>query len=646
MLLRVAMGLSLVETLLLAGVLLAWADRVAGGRLLAAFLAAIAIWITGNELPNWFGPGVETLALHLLATAPLTSAVFFHFCVVFCRAPVSTGWVRAGYALGGLAALASQVLLPARFSDHPDIGRLAYAETAAVITSVSWVVLGIAGVAVLVRTLLGARGDGQGPPRAQVAAVTASCLWGLVCLAGYAIALMDWPIYPFPLLALPLYPLMLVYGILRYGVFVANAWAGKALVWTLLLAAGAAIVGLMPLLLPFESRWLSGLAVAAGCLALNGPVRRFVQRLIYPGGAVSAQDLGRWRDALQTPDRLDTLAAAASRLLSQRLGTAVAVVIDDPAAMSAPAQPPQPSQRSQPSSSSERLRLEPSEPSEAPDAGRTSLAPTPPSVDRIQHPPLLALRHDGTAWSPQWSGWDAAPPGQRHVAELFASVLADAAQRVAQAQLVAARERERQIQARLAELGALAATVAHDIRNPLNIIGMAVALAPADTRQEVATQVARIAHLTSDLLDYAKPWKLQAERSDLRALVDRLVQREPDVRLSEAWPQSLWTERLDARRIEQALVNLIENARGASPDGCVLDIDITPTLLRLHVCDMGAGVPADFRDRLFEPFASRSPGGTGLGLAIVSRIAQAHEGRALLSERPPWSTCFTLELPR
>ncbi|MEO8654349.1 MAG: HAMP domain-containing sensor histidine kinase, partial [Ramlibacter sp.] len=400
---------------------------------------------------------------------------------------------------------------------------------------------------------------------------------------------------------LPLYPLILVYGILRYGVFVANAWAGKALVWTLLLAAGGAIVGLMPLLLPFESRWLSGVGVATGCLALNGPVRRFVQRLIYPGGEVSAQDLGRWRSALQDADSFDTLGAEATRLLSQRLGTPVLVSINGPKLPQRPAD---------------------------------------------HHQPLLALNREDLTWAPHWSSWEAAPPGQRQAAELFATVLGDAALRVEQAQQVAARERKRQLQARLAELGTLAATVAHDIRNPLNIIGMAVALAPPETRQEVGLQVSRIAHLTSDLLDYAKPWKLQPERFDLRALADRLAAREAGVRLAPSWPETLWTERLDPRRIEQALVNLIENARGASADGCTIDVEIDDALLRLHVCDQGAGVPDDLHGRLFEPFASRSPGGTGLGLAIVSRIAQAHEGRALLTARPPWRTCFTLELPR
>ena len=593
MLLRAAMGFSLFETLLMAGVLLAWADKVAGGRLLAAFLAGIAVWIMGNELPNWFGPGVEVWALRMLATAPLTSALFFHFCVVFCRSARGAVWVRAGYALAFGATLVSQITLPAHFVDHAVVGRLAWAEPTAWVTSGSWVTLGVAGVAVLLRALARAKA----PARAQIAAVTASCLWGLVCLSGYGIALLGWPIYPFPLLALPLYPLILVYGILRYGVFVANAWAGRALVWTLLLALGAAIVGLMPLLLPFESRWLSGLAVAASGLALNGPVRRFAQRLVYPGGEVSAQDLAAWRQSLGEAESFAALAGRAAALLGERLGMAVQVGLDD------------------------------------------TFAEAPPGA------PRLRMRREPKGWVPTWEHWEAAPPGQRHVAELFGSVLADAALRVEQAQQLAARERERQLQARLAELGALAASVAHDIRNPLNIISMAVALAPQETRAEVGVQVNRIAHLASDLLDYAKPWKLQPERFDLRALADRLAAREPALRLDAGWPEALWVD-ADPRRMEQALVNLVDNARGVGPDGCTLLAEQEAGWLRLHVCDNGPGVPEDLRERLFEPFASRSQGGTGLGLAIVARIAQAHGGRAQLTERAPWRTCFTLEIPQ
>lgn len=592
MLIRAVLAFSLFETITLAGVLLVWADRVAGARLLATFLAGIAVWITGNELPNWLGPGAERATMALLATAPLTSAFFFHFCTVFCRMQIGRLGVALAYALGGGATLVAEVLNPGHLVAHRDIGWIVVADTVGLVASMAWVILGIGGVAVLLRALLRSRR----PARSQIAAVTASCLWGMGCLTGYGIAVLDWPMYPFPLLGLPLYPLILVYGILRYGVFVANAWARRALVWALLLALGAAIVALTPLL-PFESRWVGGLAVAASCLALNGPVRRFAERLVYPGGTVSVADLGAWRRALQSAETPQALAQQAAALLGPRIGTPVVVAVGDAAPASTEA-------------------------------------------------PQIVCTRGPEGWSAVLQGWEAAPPGLRHVAELFGTVVAEAAGRVEQAQQVAARERERQLQARLAELGSLAATVAHDIRNPLNIIAMAVAGAPSDTRCEVAQQVERIAHLTRDLLDYAKPWKLALTRVDLAAQVRAAALRQPGVSLGAALDGELIVQ-ADARRVDQVLANLFENACSASGAGGQVHIDAeqAPGAWLLHVCDDGPGVPAEIRARLFEPFASRSPGGTGLGLAIVARIMSAHGGSVTLTERPPWRTCFTLRFP-
>ncbi|MBW8759443.1 MAG: HAMP domain-containing histidine kinase [Burkholderiales bacterium] len=596
MLIHLTLAFALFETLALAGVLLAWADRVAGARLLAAFLGGIAVWIVGNELPNWFGQGMERASMALLATAPFTSSFFFHFVVVFCGVRIPRAGIAAGYALGAASTLASEFLLPAYLVHNRYIGWIALPYAAGWIASTAWVILGAGGIAVLLASLVRARR----PAFNQIAAVAASCLWGFVCLTGYGMAVLDLPVYPFPLLGLPLYPVILVYGILRYGVFVANAWARRALAWTLLLALGAAVVALTPLL-PFESRWLGGLAVAASCLALNGPIRRVAERLVYPGGRVTAADLLAWRQALQSAETAEALAADASAVLSRRIGTRVEV-------------------------------------------GLGAAAPADATA------PRLAAVRGPDAWTTELTGWDAAPPGPRHVAELFGSVVAEAAARVEQAQQIAARERERQLQARLAELGSLAASVAHDIRNPLNIIAMAVAGAPGDTRREVADQVARISNLTKDLLDYAKPWKLAPARIDLAAQVRRAASRLPTVRLDASLEGELLVD-ADARRVDQALTNLFENARVAAntedaPEGQVhVAAEHVPGALLLHVCDDGPGVPAEIRARLFEPFASRSPGGTGLGLAIVARIMSAHGGSVALTERPPWRTCFTLSFP-
>lgn len=609
MLIHAVLGFALLETLVLAGVLLAWADRVAGARLLAAFLFGISLWMLGNELPNWFGPDTELAMMLLLSTAPFTSVLFFHFCTVFCRVSIGHWGIVGAYALGAGASITAMVFVPGHIVQHRDIGWIAIADTVGWTASMAWIILGIGGVAVLLTALLRAHRAHDQQKFRQIAAVTASCLWGMVCLTGYGIAVLDLPVYPFPLLGLPLYSLILVYGILRYGVFVANAWARRALVWALLLALGAVVVALTPLLLPFESRWLGGLAVAASVLALNGPVRRFAERLVYPGGEVSIADLGAWRTALQSAETQEALAQQAAALLSARIGAQVEVHIGD--------------------------------------ALHNATTST----------PQLICANGNKGWNATLQGWDAAPPGPRHVAELFGTVVAEAAARVDQAQQFAARERERQLQARLAELGSLAATVAHDIRNPLNIISMAVAMAPSDTRREVADQVGRISNLTRDLLDYAKPWKLTTTRMDLAAQVRAAAMRLPDVSLGAGLDQPLLLD-ADPRRVDQALTNLFENARIAIASSSTTDEDAAAThspmhidaettdgAVLLHICDSGPGVPEEIRSRLFEPFASRSPGGTGLGLAIVARIMAAHGGSVALTERAPWRTCFTLRFP-
>jgi len=448
------------------------------------------------------------------------------------------------------------------------------------------------GILMLLRRLWGAASAQE---RRQIFAVDLSCAWGLACMSGYAFAALDIPLYPWQVLAFPGYPLILVYGILRYQVFVANAWARRALAWTLLLGLGLLAVPLS-LLLPVESRWASGLLIAAICLMLNGPVRKFAERIVYPGAIVSAADLREWRQVLRTAGNPARLAVMASELLSRRVRLGVEVQVG------------------------------------------TGAAPT-PGV-----PALVCLRGDA-AWETQLPGWESAPPGPRRLAEIFAGVLSDAAAHVEQAGLAEQRERERQLQARLAELGALAASVAHDLRNPLNIIAMAVATAPQDTRREVAGQVQRISRLAEDLLDYAKPWNIRPIEFDAALQIRQSVVSAPGVELGPAL-NAAFPLTADPARFDQALGNLLSNARAATGATRVrVDAERGPLEVHFHVCDDGAGVPADLHDRLFEPFVSRSRGGTGLGLAIVARIMAAHGGSVHLSKRPPWNTCFTLTFP-
>jgi signal transduction histidine kinase len=222
-------------------------------------------------------------------------------------------------------------------------------------------------------------------------------------------------------------------------------------------------------------------------------------------------------------------------------------------------------------------------------------------------------------------------------------VLADEAERLARAATLAERERERQTEARLAELGALAATVAHDVRNPLNIIRMAAAGVAPDMRAEITEQVSRITRLTADLLDYAKPWTVTAQNFDAAAMLREIASRYAGVEFGTGMDDVMIVH-ADRRRLEQAVTNVLDNAAQAGAR-ILLDIENTDAGAVISIADDGPGIPDDIRARIFEPFVSRSPDGTGLGLAIVARVMAAHGGSVALEARPGWTTCFVLRLP-
>lgn len=213
-------------------------------------------------------------------------------------------------------------------------------------------------------------------------------------------------------------------------------------------------------------------------------------------------------------------------------------------------------------------------------------------------------------------------------------------------------------QAALAQLGSLAAVVAHEVRNPL--AGLRATLQvihgrcePRD-RTAIAAMIQRIDSLNdkvSDLLLYARPKPPRRQTVDLQALV-RDVAANAQLTTSRAGaPIGISGEDVkvmaDPDMLRAALLNLTINACQAAGSREVgIRVTRADDGCRIAVCDRGPGIAADIRDRVFEPFFTTRVSGTGLGLAIVKRLMELHDGSITIEDRPGGGTIAEVTLPQ
>lgn len=222
-----------------------------------------------------------------------------------------------------------------------------------------------------------------------------------------------------------------------------------------------------------------------------------------------------------------------------------------------------------------------------------------------------------------------------------------------------ARRRQRELDRaeHLAEVGTLAAGLAHEIRNPLAIIaGSAeLLLEPSDTERaqrraaDIVSESDRLQRLLDDFLKVARPGDLRREPVDLVALWRRAVDEQgglhPSIDFSFDAPGSLPRLEADPDRLRQLALNLLANAGRAARKAVRVSLSRGGDNLRVRVADDGPGVPEELLPRLYEPFVSGSEGGSGLGLAVCAAVARAHGGHLRLDANGPDGAVFTLELP-
>lgn len=218
------------------------------------------------------------------------------------------------------------------------------------------------------------------------------------------------------------------------------------------------------------------------------------------------------------------------------------------------------------------------------------------------------------------------------------------------------------------ELSAFAGRIAHDLRAPLSAVLGFLALADGPFREESSQRTRecvgssldaarRMRHLVDDLLAYATLDARPAPgRVGLAALVDAVVDDlrveivEAGARIDYQGPEEVVG---DGTLLQQLLANLVGNALrhrapGVAPRIAVSAVADGPTW-RLEVADNGPGIPADQRERVFDPFVrlagSRRTEGSGIGLATCARIAEALGGRIVVVDAAGGGALFRLTLP-
>lgn len=216
-------------------------------------------------------------------------------------------------------------------------------------------------------------------------------------------------------------------------------------------------------------------------------------------------------------------------------------------------------------------------------------------------------------------------------------------------------------QERLAALGQLAGTIAHELGNPLNALNGHLQLLarradlPEAARQQTATlqgEVQRMTQIIRRFLDQTRGFTPSAEQVQLAPLVDEAldltlgVEARAKIQVARDVDGAV---RTDPGLVRHLLTNLVANAVDAMPNGGRLEVKARQEgrEVVLRVADNGTGMPAEVKRHIFEAFYTTKPTGkgTGLGLAICKEIARALKGRIDVESEPGKGSAFTVRFP-
>ena len=218
---------------------------------------------------------------------------------------------------------------------------------------------------------------------------------------------------------------------------------------------------------------------------------------------------------------------------------------------------------------------------------------------------------------------------------------------------------------RLSALGNMAATVAHEIRNPLNSVSMGLQrlkgeFQPTQDEEEYSRfielmrgEVQRLNSIVEEFLSLARPLEIKPEPVRIDELLKEMAvlvesdAKSKKVEIKVVVPPELPAAWVDRNYFKQALLNLILNGMQSMPHGGLLTLEakVAHGKMVVIVADTGDGIPKDILPRIFEPYFTTKTKGAGLGLSIARRIVEAHGGTLTVDSAVGQGTRFQLAVP-
>jgi len=218
---------------------------------------------------------------------------------------------------------------------------------------------------------------------------------------------------------------------------------------------------------------------------------------------------------------------------------------------------------------------------------------------------------------------------------------------------------------RLAIVGRFAGTIVHDLKNPLQVIGLAAELACSErtappmrvkAQNRIALQIERMTNMLQELIEFTKPTGQRPTLAPanfaryMNALAEeiRVEIAERGVKLELGNPPPEVTVCIQPPRLSRLFYNLLNNAVDEMPDGgkIFLRFAVEDGAVRVEIEDTGRGIAPEIAQSLFQPFATHGKAhGTGLGLTVCKRIVEDHGGKISARSEPGKGATFSFTLP-